>query len=517
MYDLDEESRSGPSNFAPAFRRHKIALALGIVVLLALVSVVTIALPPIYRSTGTVLVETQQIPTDLVRSTITSLASERIDVIKQRVMTREKLMDIIDSYTYFDKSGSPAELNELLDKVRENISINVIESQAGGRRANETAIAFSVSFDSKSPAIAQSVANDLVTLFLSENVKARTERASETTEFLESEAQKVKRQLDATELAVAEFKLENKDTLPEHLSLYVDMLDQSRRKADAIERGISSAVSQAELLTTQLTLLRSQLTGGSSELQNNLDGLRNDYRRLSLKYKEQHPDLVELRAQIESLESREPAVESKRLSPEEMTIRGQLAEIDAQIKALRRDKVAEEEKIEDLQQRIIAIPQVERGLAALNRDYVAKVEQYNLIRGKTMEAGMSESLEQGRKAERFSILEPPMMPTSAERPDRPKVFAMGSVLAIGLPIGIVLLIGFRDRSVRGSEAIKDITKAKPLIEIPYIKTEAEFDAGRRAIGYSLAATAALVAVTLLAVHLLFMPIDLLLLKVASRF
>lgn len=517
MYDLDEESRSGPSNFIPAFKRHRVALTFGILVLLALVSIITIALPPIFRSTGTVLVETQQIPTDLVKSTITSLASERIDVIKQRVMTREKLLEIIDRYSYFDKTGSPAELNELLDKVRENITITVIESQTGGPRANETAIAFSVAFDSKNPAVAQSVANDLVTLFLSENVKARTERASETTEFLEGEAQKVKRQLDATELAVAEFKLENKDTLPEHLSLYVDMLDQSRRKADAIERGISSAVSQAELLTTQLTLLRSQLTGGSSELQNNLDELRNDYRRLSLKYKEQHPDLVELRAQIESLEGREPTPENSKLSPEELTIRGQLAEIDAQLKALRRDKIAEEAKITDLEQRIIAIPQVERGLAALNRDYVTKVEQYNLIRGKTMEAGMSESLEQGRKAERFSILEPPMMPTAAEKPNRPKVFAMGAVMALGLPIGIVLLIGFRDRGIRGSDAIKDITRAKPLIEIPYIRTEAEVQAGRRTIGYSLAATAGLVGVTLLAVHLLYMPIDLLLLKIASRF
>ncbi|GAA3961771.1 hypothetical protein [Allohahella marinimesophila] len=517
MYDLDEESRSGPSNFVPAFRRHRIALALGILVLLALASIITIALPPVYRSTGTVLVETQQIPTDLVKSTITSLASERIDVIKQRVMTREKLLDIIDRYAYFDKSGTPAELNELLDDVRENITITVIESQTGSRRANETAIAFSVAFDSKNPAIAQSVANDLVTLFLSENVKARTERASETTEFLEGEAQKVKRQLDATELAVAEFKLENKDTLPEHLDLYVDMLDQSRRKADAIDRSITSAVSQGELLTTQLTLLRSQLAGGSSVAQNNLDELRNDYRRLSLKYKEQHPDLIELRSQIESLESQAPSDEQRRLSPEELTIRGQLAEIDAQVKALRRDKIAEDDKIADLEERIIAIPQVERGLAALNRDYVAKVEQYNLIRGKTMEAGMSESLEQGRKAERFSILEPPLLPTSAEKPNRPKVFAMGSVLAFGLPIGIVLLIGFRDRSIRGSEAIKEITKAKPLIEIPYIRTEAELSAGRRAIGYSLMATAALVGVTLLAVHLLYMPIDLLLLKVASRF
>ena len=59
---------------------------------------VAVLLPPIYQSTGTILVESQQISNDVIRSSDTSLADERIEVIKRRVMTRENLFRIMQKY-----------------------------------------------------------------------------------------------------------------------------------------------------------------------------------------------------------------------------------------------------------------------------------------------------------------------------------------------------------------------------------------------------------------------------------
>jgi succinoglycan biosynthesis transport protein ExoP len=63
--------------------------------------VVVIAIPPVYQSTGTILVESQTIPTDLIPSTAASLIDERIEIIRQRVMTRENLFKIIEKYQAF--------------------------------------------------------------------------------------------------------------------------------------------------------------------------------------------------------------------------------------------------------------------------------------------------------------------------------------------------------------------------------------------------------------------------------
>jgi len=60
----------------------------------ALAVAVAIMMPPVYQSTGTIMVESQQIPTDLVQATVTSYADERIETIKQRVMTRDNLFRI---------------------------------------------------------------------------------------------------------------------------------------------------------------------------------------------------------------------------------------------------------------------------------------------------------------------------------------------------------------------------------------------------------------------------------------
>ena len=69
----------------------------------SVILVVALALPPVYRSSATILVQEQEVPPDLVRSTITSFADERIQVISQQVMTRAVLLQLIDKYDLYEK------------------------------------------------------------------------------------------------------------------------------------------------------------------------------------------------------------------------------------------------------------------------------------------------------------------------------------------------------------------------------------------------------------------------------
>jgi len=511
----EEESEQTPSNILPAVLRYKWHLAVSIPVLLVITTVAVLALPPIYRSEGKIMVETQQIPVDLVRSTVTNAASEQIDIIRQRVMTRENLLGIINKYEHFNSEGaSPIELSRTLSAFIKRVSIAVTSAKKG---RETVAIGFTVSFGSDRPSIAQAVTNDLVTLFLSENVKTRTKRASETTEFLRTEARKIREELTETEDAVAKFKKENKDSLPEHLNLYVEMREDSRRQLSELDRTISSSHEQLRVLNTQLQLSRQQGAGALDSDKANLEQMREEYRRLLLVYQPSHPDVVNIKEQIEAIESGQLGGDDEELlTSAELSIKSQIKSIETKLELFEKDREREQSKLVDLEQRIVKIPQVERGFSVIKRDYESKLEQYESIVAKMQSAEMAESLEQESKAERFSILEPPILPISPSEPDRKKLLVLAFGLSFGAPVGVVFLIGFLDKSLRSSESLALVTGHPPLVEIPYISTEKELKLTRKRVLYSSAAAFLVGLLSLFLVHVMYMPLGELASKILVR-
>ncbi len=111
--------------------------------------------PATYRSTGTILIEQQEVPVDLVRSMVSSYADQRIQMISQRVMTSDNLMRIIDRYQLYPEQRRKEPREVLLTRMRDDIHFSMISADVVdprlGRPAKAT-IAFSVSFDNRSPA-----------------------------------------------------------------------------------------------------------------------------------------------------------------------------------------------------------------------------------------------------------------------------------------------------------------------------------------------------------------------------
>ncbi len=520
VYSEDEQEQSGITpNFIPALLRYKWYIVLTSIPLLIIASLVVISLPPIFRSQGTVMVETQSIPTELVQTTVTSAAKERIEVIRQRVMTREKLLTVIRNYEYFElDENNPIQIGQVIDSVRRSIYLDVIESQTD--RRTKVAIAFTVGFDSRSPAIAHSMANDLVTLFLSENVKVRTQRASNTTAFLRAEADKVKKELDQIEASVAEFKQQNKDSLPEHLPLLEDMRLQFKERLENINREIRLSTGQIELIKAQLSLQGEE--GGPQGLPGDeLGELKAMYRELSLKYRPEHPDLVELRQRIGLLESSHAvagAVEGEAASlGGGSAVRKRLSSLELEINRLRMDKKETETEITEIEQRILNVPIVERGFIDLKRGYEAKLSQYNSITGKIMDAAMAESLEQSLQAEKFSIIEPPILPQVPVAPDRILLLAAGVCLSFGFPIAIALALGFFDKTIRSRSDFQRLFAAYPQVSLGRLKDENKLALERKKIRAWFVILVLLFLSTMVLIHFLVMPLDQIVEKVLARF
>jgi len=190
MEDEEEERGKSLREYLAMLRRRK-GQILAVTALLAAVALtVAIGLPSIYRSSATILVQEQEVPADLVRSTITSFADERIQVISQQVMTRAVLLQLIDKYGLYGRYRDRETSEAILKRMREDIKLSFVDAnisdRSSGRRVNAT-IAFQISYDSPHPERAQKVVNDLALLYLNENVKARQQSVAETAAFLGQE------------------------------------------------------------------------------------------------------------------------------------------------------------------------------------------------------------------------------------------------------------------------------------------------------------------------------------------
>jgi uncharacterized protein involved in exopolysaccharide biosynthesis len=130
-------------------------------------------------------------------------------------------------------------------------------------------------------------------------------------------------------------------------------------------------------------------------------------------------------------------------------------------------------------------PQVERQLAGLQRDYDAAKTKYEELRNQLLSAQVVENLEGGQQAERFTMLEPPLLPEFPIKPSRKKVVAAGFVAALAAAVGMALLLEMLLGRVWGANALTAIVNQRPLAVIPYITIGSEADPHQRSFFASL--------------------------------
>ena len=213
-YEDDRRQVFDPIRLLGILKRRIFYFALPFVVILITGCLIAAIQRPIYRSEGKILVESPEIPTDLVAPTVTAAATERIQVIEQRLMARDSLLPIINKFNLFPSQREWMSGTQLLDLMRQRAAIQLVDLNApitGGAplpylAAKSSAVAFTVSFEYENPDTAAKVANEFLTSILDEDVRARTSRATETTEFLAQEVRRLQDKLDNINGQIFEIK-----------------------------------------------------------------------------------------------------------------------------------------------------------------------------------------------------------------------------------------------------------------------------------------------------------------------
>jgi uncharacterized protein involved in exopolysaccharide biosynthesis len=542
------------------------------VVIVAISAAVAILVPPEYRSTATILIEEQEIPPDLVRTTISSYADQRIQVISQQVMTRSNLMQIVEKYDLYPEKRKRETTEEILERMRSDIKLDLVTADVTDRRSGSrttSTIAFTLSFDSVNPEKAQKVANELVSLYLNENLKNRQQQAADTSIFLSEEADRLAAHISEIEAKLAQFKSRNMGRLPELTQLNMQIRDRTEAELADLERQLQSIEERRFYLEAQLAQIKphSPIVSASGERildsEERLRALQAQYAGLTGVYSNEHPDLLRMRREMEALRREaglvDDAGESEKqldklradraalreryaedhpdvlrldraiLSLEQSPASGSAAQgavsarkpenpayisFSAQLDALDSERTSLQTKRGELlakrgkyETRLEQTPQVEREYLDLSRDHENSVLRYRELKAKLMEAEVAQELERGAKAERFSLIDPPQFPEKPRSPNRPAILLVGMVAALGGGVGYAGVLEGLDGSVKNAKQLVRTLPLPLLSVIPYMESDAE--RSRRRKLRVLIALAALFMVLLLlaAIHFFWMPLE----------
>lgn len=452
--------------------RRAVPIAIVTVIGVIFSAFVAFILPPEYETRARILVESQQIPGDLVRTTVTSTAYERLKLIEQRIMARDNLIQLIGRLDLFaDRTDM-----KTLDKVEALRDATRIESEAIGQNSWNSAVvisAFSVVVRFGDPEEAANIANEFVSTVLQRNLAQRSEQARETLRFFETERDRLAAEIATLDREISAFKVENEDALPESVEFRRAELTRLSDTRLDIDRQILELEERRSELASGLS---APSTGVESPAEALLRQLETELVSRREVLAETHPEIRSLQRRIASLRDLvgAPAAEDGGLDVAEGSPRGrQIALLTDQITAL----AAQQEEIElrrlEIEASLSRTPAIEGTLTALERRRDDLLDQYDSVIAKRAEAATGERIEVGQQGERFEVIENALAPDSPIAPSRKKILLLGAMASMGAALALALLLELLNPAIRSSAQFQRQLKLTPLAAIPHVATRAE--------------------------------------------
>lgn len=477
-------------------------------------------LPASYVSQARLVVESEQIPGTLAASTVKTDTNEQLQIIQQRILSRENLLDMANRLNIY--SGNPDRLSP--DQMVQDLRTRTTLAITGGalpRRAVQATL-ITVGFQAPTSQMAASVANDLVTMILREDVSMRTGIARQTLDFFQQEVSRLNGELTRISGELLAFKEQNQGALPETLDFRRNQLSvlQTRvQDVDRLEAQLRDRRAQLERLKASASQ-SGALPPSSNQTpeQARLQALRQELSQAEAVLASNHPRVAMLQAQIRAQEK----IVSDQLAASGLGEADagptslfdlQIADVDAQIAAAEEQRSQATASIAALQASIEATPANAVRIDSLTRDYSNIQAQYNDAVIKRARAETGEVIESLSKGQKISVIEQAVAPNRPNKPNRLMIAAIGAGVGLVLGLAVAVLPVLLTPRIRRPSEIVNRLGITPLITLPYIRTEEESRKRRKTVALGLLAAALAVVIGLSLVHLFFVPLD----QIVERF
>jgi polysaccharide chain length determinant protein (PEP-CTERM system associated) len=497
-------------DFIDILRRHR-GWIFGPFLLTLVASVVGVYLwPDSYDSAAVVKIVPQQVPQNMVPSSISNDLSDRITSMATTVLSRNVLTTIVNNFDLYKSEKKRMPMEDVVENImRKKIRIIPMMAGSDGRAVP----AFTVQFSYPDRLLANKVVQDIVGRFISENTTTRSNASTETTQFLKDQSDQAKKDLEALENRLAAFKAQNNGRLPEQVDLnYRSLttlqtnyqnLTSSKSRAELERLSLETSLNIEKTRKTELTREVPQTAAQAAamksermlEIERDIRNLEDALTTLRQKYTEINPDVQTVKGRLETArqrkvelqkeeaEAKTPVVAAapganRQLNMAVVDVEGNIQRYESAIR--QKDLEIEEytaqikqtqASMDKLQAQIGAAPLGEQQYGDLLRERDMAKAKYMDLDARMSRAQISNDLETRGQGERLELLDPASLPQYPTEPKRPMVIGAGA--GLGLLLGVVIAAAreMKDTSLKNLKDVRAYTQLAILGSVPLLEND----------------------------------------------
>ncbi len=449
---------------------HKYIFLLVTFSVMTAVGVYSFTLPKQYKADTTVFIEKNVID-DLVEGiAITSNFDERIRVLKYAILSRDlitKTLEDVESDIFTKSMGKQqAYISGLIDRT-------IVETQ-------RNMDLFTVSLIDSNPEFAQRFINTLVGTYVEENLSAKRDETYGANRFLEEQLDVFKDKLEKAEDRIIGFRKKQGIYFSVNEAGTIAKIRELLAEIENISLSLDTLAAKKIQLTSQLAKTQPTVATVSESAENNrLQVMQSRLDSLLLRYTDNYPEVVRLRAEIAGLEQRlsaPDAVKAKRetttmtsFNPLHQELQGQLFEVDAELSSLGARKTKLQQTVAKREQELKEVPTAKKELGILIQERDSYRSIYNDLLSRMGKSEVSKQMEIGNKAATFRVVDPAVLPETPVSPDMLKMFLLALISGLGCGFGVVLLLDNMDTRVRNVDFAKALG-VEVLAVVPNLST-----------------------------------------------
>jgi polysaccharide chain length determinant protein (PEP-CTERM system associated) len=426
-------------------RRNLTAILIGIATVSTLILIVGMFHNPKYETNITIFADNKNVIKPLLQgqAEITAPKSERIRIVMETLFAPRQLEKVITDILMEEVSPTEKLVNEAhMAQLRSSVNVSAPADNY-----------IKISYSHKDPATSFGVVNKLTNLFIEESAKTKRGESKSAFDFIDEQVKSYKAQLVEAENRLKSFEAANVDGIESQVNASIDRL---RAAVDEISINIEAEEVRISALEVQLAnenryasnnynarVYRDRLT----LLESQLDTMR-------LNFKDQHPDVIELKLQIQDLKrtivevenaatstSSEQLTGENRLNPLYEELSNQLGESKVDVQTMRHRLTANENRLQSQYQRRVRVATNQAELSELTRDYSVNKQIYEDLLERKEKARISMTLDMTGQGVSYKVLEPaafPVLPTGT----RFVHFVIAGPIA-----GLVLVLGILSATI----------------------------------------------------------------------
>ena len=421
-------------------------------------------LPAHYQSSATVVVESKELPEAIAAASVTDLIDQRIARIKQQILSRPGLIELIQNNDLYKSERRKKSLSTIIDLMRDATAITPVTAdidKLAARRGGSSTIAFSISFTYSDPTKAQAVTQQFTEKLLKLDSSQLSAQADATVGFLRDQASQIQGQVSEIEGKIEDIKAKNGMALS---------------RIGGFIPSTSNYDIQIAQLQRENTQLQGSLNSNSTDADDRVSKAEAALAAAQALYSDNHPDVIAAKQRLTEARAAAKSSVAPRNNP---AITAQIAANTRTIASLNNAKATDMSRTNAAVSAQSGAPLIEESIRQLEAKADGLRDNYQRISGNLLAAEAAQKMDAEQRGDRLVLVDPPTLPDEPNSPNRGLLMVGGVAVGLVLGLGLALLIELFQRPIRGAQALQSLLGVGPLVVIPTLKPKSALGKKKR--------------------------------------